>query len=157
MVNKVRHMEENQRELLEAIYNGVPTRKLYTNYTDSKYEQCQDELDLPTLNTFVPSTQYVMPDEYKNMDIEKYLYSLCETTEQSNRVYEELILFNEANSIDFIKYMKYLVDTMKSYNIVWGVGRGSSISVYIFYLIGIHKVDCLKYNIDYTDFFKYKE
>lgn len=148
-------MEDNQQKLLEAIYNGVPVRKLY--FDDEKYEQYKDELDLPDINIFKPSTEYLMPDEYKNMDIEQYLYEKCLTSEQTNRVEEELILFKESDSINFVKYMKYLVDTMNAKNIVWGVGRGSSISVYIFYLLGVHKVDCLKYNIDYDEFFKYKE
>ncbi|NDG32954.1 hypothetical protein EB118_23165, partial [bacterium] len=39
-------------------------------------------------------------------------------------------------------------------NIVWGVGRGSCVSSYILYLLNIHKIDSLKYNLDINEFFK---
>ena len=36
--------------------------------------------------------------------------------------------------------------------IVWGVGRGSSVSSYILYLLGVHKVNSIKYGLNITDF-----
>jgi DNA polymerase III alpha subunit len=56
--------------------------------------------------------------------------------------------------IDVLKAMKYMVDVLKSNNVVWGVGRGSSVSSYCLYLIGIHKIDSVKYDLPITDFFK---
>jgi DNA polymerase III alpha subunit len=50
--------------------------------------------------------------------------------------------------------MKYLVDTLRKNNVVWGVGRGSSVASYILYLIGVHKVDSIKYNLDINEFLK---
>jgi DNA polymerase III alpha subunit len=43
---------------------------------------------------------------------------------------------------------------MRSSNIVWGVGRGSSVASYALYLIGIHKIDPIKYNLSINEFFK---
>jgi len=122
-----------------------------------EYNKYVEVLDNPSLNTYIYSEEYLMPDEYKNLDIEDYIKSLCKSDVELDRVNEELILFGEADALDFLKYMKYLVDTMNSMRLVWGVGRGSSVSVYLFYLLGIHKVDCIKYDIDYSDFFKIKE
>jgi DNA polymerase III alpha subunit len=122
-----------------------------------EYEKWQDKLDLPLVNTHVYDGKYLMPDEYYSLDIHDHVRSLCKTDEELSRVNDELMLFELSGEIDFIKYMKYLVDTMNSMNLVWGVGRGSSISVYIFYLLGVHKVDCIKYDISYDDFFKIKE
>ena len=57
---------------------------------------------------------------------------------------------------DLLSYLKYLVDTMRENNIVWGVGRGSSVASYVLYLIGIHKIDSIKYNLDIHEFLKEK-
>jgi DNA polymerase III alpha subunit len=48
----------------------------------------------------------------------------------------------------------YIIDTMRKNNIVWGVGRGSSVASYILYLLGVHKVDSVKYNLHIEEFLK---
>jgi len=55
---------------------------------------------------------------------------------------------------DILPVMLYIVDTLRSQNILWGVGRGSSVSCYCLYLIGIHKIDSLKYDLPINEFFK---
>jgi len=55
---------------------------------------------------------------------------------------------------DLLIYLKYLVDTLRSQNIVWGVGRGSSVASYCLYLIGVHKVNSMQYNLDIHEFLK---
>ena len=56
--------------------------------------------------------------------------------------------------MDLLRYMIYLVDFMRKENIVWGVGRGSSVASYVLYLIGIHKVDSIQYGLDYKEFLR---
>jgi DNA polymerase III alpha subunit len=55
---------------------------------------------------------------------------------------------------DLLFYLKYLVDTLRENKVVWGVGRGSSVASYVLYLIGIHKIDSIKYDLDITEFLK---
>jgi DNA polymerase III alpha subunit len=43
---------------------------------------------------------------------------------------------------------------MHQNNVVWGVGRGSSVASYVLYLLGVHKIDSLKYNLDIHEFLK---
>jgi DNA polymerase III alpha subunit len=43
---------------------------------------------------------------------------------------------------------------MRKENIVWGVGRGSSVASYVLYLIGVHKIDSLYYNLDVEEFLR---
>jgi DNA polymerase III alpha subunit len=97
---------------------------------------------------------WFMPEEYKNYDIAGWLYTQCQTVEQKDRVTNELELFVQHNMITLLKYLKYLVDTMRDNNIVWGVGRGSSVASYVLYLIGVHKIDSIKYNLDIKEFLK---
>ena len=82
------------------------------------------------------------------------LYGMCETQEQKDRVELELELFIQHGMLDLLFYLKYLVDTMREHRIVWGVGRGSSVASYVLYLIGVHKVDSLKYKLDIHEFLK---
>ena len=100
--------------------------------------------------------EWFMPDEYKStsFDIAEYLLSLCKTDIETNRVLDELGLFAQYNMIELLCYLKYLVDTMRENSIVWGVGRGSSVSSYILFLIGVHKIDSIKYDLDIREFLK---
>ncbi len=52
------------------------------------------------------------------------------------------------------RYLKYLVDTMKDNKVIWGVGRGSSCASYVLYLLGIHRVDSMFYNLDVEEFLR---
>lgn len=95
-----------------------------------------------------------MPDEYKNMDIAKWALDKCVTQDQLQRVGKELLMFQERNLFDLLKYLKYFVDTMRSNNVLWGLGRGSSVASYVLYLIGVHKIDSMYYDLSITEFLK---
>jgi DNA polymerase III alpha subunit len=97
---------------------------------------------------------WYMPDTYKNMDIEKYVYDLVVSDEERTRVDMDMELYKKFNLHIVLKYLVYLVDLMRKNNIVWGVGRGSSVSSYVLFLIGVHKVDSIKYNLDINEFLR---
>ena len=95
-----------------------------------------------------------MPKEYKELDIAAYVLGLCKEEHELQRVGEELILYQERNLFDLLRYLKYLIDTLRKNNIVWGVGRGSSVASYVLFLIGVHKIDSLYYNLNIDEFLK---
>jgi DNA polymerase III alpha subunit len=95
-----------------------------------------------------------MPQEYKELDIAAYILGLCKEEHELQRVGEELILYQERNLFDLLRYLKYLIDTLRKNNIVWGVGRGSSVASYVLFLIGVHKIDSLYYNLNIDEFLK---
>ena len=97
---------------------------------------------------------WFMPSEYKQFDIEEYVLGLCKTSEETERVNYELDLFKSHAMMDVLQFLKYMVDTLRKNNIVWGVGRGSSVASYVLYLLGVHKVDSIKYNLDPTEFLR---
>jgi len=76
------------------------------------------------------------------------------TQEQINRVVEELEQYRSRNLYPILRALIYIIDTMRKHKIVWGVGRGSSVASYVLYLLGVHKVDSLKYNLDIKEFLK---
>ena len=98
---------------------------------------------------------WFMPEEYQNLDIEAWVREQTPPWDpESTRVEEELAAFRERNMIDLLCWMKYFVDTCRANNVVWGVGRGSSVPSYVLYLIGVHKINSLKYNLDWREFLR---
>ena len=95
-----------------------------------------------------------MPKEYKDLDIAAYVLGLCKEEYELQRVGKELMLYQERNLFDLLRYLKYLVDTLRKNNIVWGVGRGSSVASYVLFLIGVHKIDAIYYNLNIDEFLK---
>jgi DNA polymerase III alpha subunit len=98
--------------------------------------------------------QWFFPEEYKTFDIAGWLLAQCTSDEQIARVVEELELFVQHGMVDVLVCVKYLVDYMRKHDIVWGLGRGSSVASYCLYLIGIHKVDSIRYQLDIKEFLK---
>jgi hypothetical protein len=95
-----------------------------------------------------------MPEEYRQLDIAEYILSLCDTDARLQRCGEELLLFQERNLFDLLRYLKYLVDTLRDNNMIWGVGRGSSVASYVLYLLGVHRIDSMFYDLDPTEFLR---
>ena len=95
-----------------------------------------------------------MPEKYKQLDIAEYLLKLCTTDAELQRVGTELLLYQERDMFDLLRFLVYIVDVMREQDIVWGVGRGSSVASYVLYLIGVHKIDSLYYDLDIAEFLR---
>ena len=127
----------------KVLFAGYPNIKRY------RRPACSIE-DFDRIN----QSQWHMPEDYKEFDIVTWLVHQCSTKEQLDRVATELELFDERDLIQLLKFLKYMIDTFREKNVVWGVGRGSSVASYVLYLIGVHKVDSLKYNLDVGEFLR---
>lgn len=109
---------------------------------------------------------WYMPDEYKRIELDDWcLHKLMRLNDvvrphqtldskEWQRVEQELVEFEKHGMEEILKYMIYLVDVMRENGIVWGVGRGSSVASYILYLIGVHKIDSIKYDLDFKEFLR---
>jgi DNA polymerase III alpha subunit len=95
-----------------------------------------------------------MPEEYLSLDIAQWLLDQCQTQEELQRVGKELLLYQERNLFNLLRQLKYIVDTWRKNNIVWGVGRGSSVASYVLYLIGIHRINSMYYDLDIAEFLR---
>jgi DNA polymerase III alpha subunit len=98
--------------------------------------------------------QWFMPNEYRNFDIAEYILGLCTSDEELQRVGKELLLYQKRDMFVLLQYLKYLVDTMRANNIVWGVGRGSSVASFVLFLLGVHKINSLYYDLPIEEFLK---
>jgi DNA polymerase III alpha subunit len=99
-------------------------------------------------------TNWRMPQEYRNLDIAKWLLDQCQEDYELQRVGQELLLYQERNLFDLLRYLKYLVDTLRKHNLVWGVGRGSSVASYVLFLLGVHKINSIYYELSVDEFLK---
>lgn len=97
---------------------------------------------------------WLFSEEYQKLDIEHFLLSSCKTQDEIDRVELELKLFAERDMFMILRLLVYLVEFMRSNDIVWGVGRGSSCASYCLYLIGVHKVNALSFDININEFLK---
>lgn len=102
----------------------------------------------------VNQTVWLMPEQYKQMDIAKYVLDKCKSDAELQRVGQELLLYQELGMFSLLQYLKYLVDIMKANDIVWGVGRGSSVASFVLYLLEVHKINSLHYDLDIVEFLK---
>lgn len=145
-------LDLNNFILVDAEKFNQSNKALHTGFTKIKkyvpFDGTVEEFDRAN------QRQWFIPDQYLNLDIKNWLLNQCCNQEQTDRVTLEIELFEKTNLLNLVKYLKYLVDTMTQHNIVWGVGRGSSTSSYILYLIGLHMIDPIKYNIPIEEFFK---
>lgn len=120
-----------------------------------------DKVFLPPQCTMSPAmyhselaARWNIPEQYKNIDVKKLLLDKCLTDEEIERVELEYAMFEERNLVPLLRLLTYIVDYMREHKIVWGVGRGSSVASYSLYLIGVHKVNSLKYNLPIEEFLK---
>lgn len=111
------------------------------NYSADKFHETKQSL-------------WNIPDEYKNLDIAQWVLDKCTTEVELQRVGKELLLYQERNLFPLLQQLKYIVDTWRAHNIVWGVGRGSSVASYVLYLLGVHKINSIYYDLDIEEFLR---
>jgi len=170
------------KDLVDMIYSGH-VDKCHVVLCDpsdniDKFNEAMREQYLPELKQYIPidvdqkdfdtalQSEWFMPDEYKELDIKVWLLEKLQEKLQSDslataqyskewsRVNEEYAEYASRGMDDLLRYMVYLVDFMRENNIVWGVGRGSSVASYVLYLIGVHKVDSIQYGLDFREFMR---
>jgi DNA polymerase III alpha subunit len=160
----------NEQDLFESLYRGYQITASDVVFVEERNgdilnleEQTGVEffepINSPTLTTEQLDTawqeQWNMPSEYKVMDIEAWIWQQCPPWDpQHTRVSEELEAYKARNMLDLLRWLKYFVDTCSKEEIVWGVGRGSSVASYVLYLIGVHAIDSIKYNLDWQEFLR---
>lgn len=159
-----------EQEIFDSIYSGKLKSLEYVysdgsvidRFNQAKHKNADSFEEIKKLPTRTENLEIFDKNNQQNWffsktdikDLEKFLYNQCSTEQERARVNEELVLFTQYGMINLLYYLKYLVDTMRKNNIVWGVGRGSSVASYVLYLIGVHKVNSLQYNLDIREFIK---
>ncbi len=159
----------NEDDAIELIYNNpnIDISKLYFEDIE-QYTKALKELgiNLPKISE-VPKRSisgndfdkanienWYMPKEYYELDVKKYLLEKCTDDVEKKRVEDEYELFERKNFVRVLQFLIYFINTLRKHNIVWGVGRGSSVASFCLFLIGVHKINPIEYKIDYTEFLR---
>lgn len=110
------------------------------------------------------SLDWILPDDIMRIDIPSLLdekldtellrrkFNYHEMLLRMERIEYEYAAFVDNNLIDLIYAILHVINRFESNNIVWGVGRGSSTSSYLLYILGIHDIDSVEYDLDFTEF-----
>ena len=139
-----RALVESQIKFDEVLQLENAPELIQYNKLDMTVEQFDNQMQ----------SNWLMPEQYKTMDIAQYVLNQCQGEAELQRAGEELLLFQERDMFVLLRYLKYLVDTMRENNIVWGVGRGSSVASFVLFLLGIHRINSLYYDLSIDEFLK---
>lgn len=149
-----------------GLYLTDPTRTIVNGLVDKPIVFPDFIENPPELKTYVPPTcsvkefdeqnqnNWYMPEEYKTFDVAQYVLDLCNGDSELQRAGQELLMYQERGLFPLLQYLKYLVDTMRQHNIVWGVGRGSSVASFVLFLLGVHRINSLHYDLSIDEFLK---
>ena len=162
----------SNKDLVDMIYSGHAD-KVHVVLCDAsddidKFNKAMADQGMGLLQKYIPidveqkdfdtalQSEWFMPDEYKELDIEAFLLGKIggKLTTEWARCIEELEAFQERDMYPLLRYMIYLVDFMRENNIVWGVGRGSSVASYVLYLIGVHRINSIQFDLDWREFLR---
>ena len=173
MVGKIKINETGdciftEQDAIDLLYTNpdFDISKLFFELTEQYNNSIKDTgLDLQQLQT-VPKrptpakvdaaniANWHMPQKYYELNVLQWLLDKCQNDFEKKRVEQEYLLFEKKNFIKVLQFLIYFIDTLRENNIVWGVGRGSSVASFCLFLIGVHKINPLQYNLDITEFLR---
>jgi len=115
----------------------------------------QDTMTGPSEDTF----SWTIPKKFLNLDVGELCITALEDKRLTDDIYIERLSWelkkmDEKNMHQFVRCLLYVTHQFKEKGVLWGVGRGSSCASLIMYLLGINKVDPVKYGIPAEEFFK---
>lgn len=153
-------------QLESALTRGIPLASLAVTELTAEVRRLNQLTDTKVttkdgLNDVFPP-DWAIPAEYRAMDLNTFICDTLASRIKQDSLYEqrlgrlaqEIILFEQHGLNDVLRVLIYVVDQLKKHKVVWGVGRGSSCSSYLLYLLGLHAVDPVKYDIAITDFIR---
>ena len=158
----------NSQDIFKFLYQGKLTnlKDLTVDYTEDigqlesavgfTFQKFNEQLDTISIEDFDQALQsdWFIPEEYKSFDVEDWCLMKCTTSEQKQRVLDEIDAYTKRGMLPLLQWTKHFVDTCNENGIVWGVGRGSSVASFVLYLLGVHQIDSVKYNLDWQEFLR---
>jgi DNA polymerase III alpha subunit len=97
---------------------------------------------------------WLMPQSWADIDIAQLLLERCDGEAELQRMAQELLMFQDRELLPMLNYLHYLVETLRSQDVVLGVGRGSSVASFALYKLGVHRVNSLYWDLDINEFLK---
>ncbi len=150
-----KHLADEQIGI-ELLYRGQDLSDVAFDDIDL-FNKFATELEIsPISDISLISKDFNIPLHYKELDVEKYIREklIQRDPDEIGRVEMELDMYRERGLFPVLQLLIWIVDTMRKHNLVWGVGRGSSVSSYLLYILGVHKVNSYKYGLDIKEFLR---
>lgn len=97
---------------------------------------------------------WLTPPGFENIDIREFCLSMCDDDTKRDRVNMEMDLYEERGMLPVLRHLVFMVHDLRQRGILWGVGRGSSVSSYVLYLIGINRINPMRFGLDIREFLK---
>ena len=143
-----------ERNVKRAVFEDAEPINIYNNWSDESIDIVEPYNGDDFVEHCTGVDNWNMPDDYKKLNIIDYVINRCKKPYEAQRAYAELAEYEKRGMIPVLQFLCYLVDVCKENNVVLGVGRGSSVASYVLYLIGVHKIDSIKYDLDIKEFLK---
>lgn len=155
----------------ELLLDGVPIEKIEVTHSDKEIEMFNALSDNPIgfekFKNEPLDMRWNIPQFYLDLDLRDAVisslndYALRNPAFENldvyqlylNRINEELMEINLRGMGYLFKTLIYVIVTFKESNTVWGVGRGSSCASLVLFILGLHKVDPIRFNIPMSEFF----
>lgn len=175
LTNRVLHFDGDSTVDVEFLYgfllsgNKIEEHRLFVDELTDEIQSYNDLFDhklckKEQLNGYDYS--WNIPKKYRKMNVKKFImdkltdelsdneFSDSEMTERIKRVKKELKLWKKFGMFNLLKTLIYVIGVFNKNDVVWGTGRGSSCCCYVLYLIGLHDVDSVLYDLDLKEFFR---
>lgn len=155
-----------ERAAVEALYAGRDITAAYLepsddvaqhNHTVRMLDSSLDQLltaEGPRLESQDWYHAWLTPEPYASIDMTEFCVSRCSSEAELERACEELLLFAERDMLPVLRHLVWMADDLRERGVFWGVGRGSSVSSFVLYLIGINRINPLRFDLDIREFLK---
>lgn len=156
----------SESALLDLLYSGQDINGLFCDKIETQLEWqaagriCDSQEQGPV---FVNCAQYdniswyqhwFTPEPWQSIDLRNWCLAKCSNTQETDRVNYEIDEFEKRNMIPIMKHLIYCVDKWRENQIVWGVGRGSSVSSFVLFLIGVNRINPLEFDLNISEWLK---
>lgn len=155
-------------ELLRSGGNPANIRVLFTTPAIEQFNA--NVIQAEQLKEFEPEPitlqfNWNIPQEFLSLDIDEHVstvfgkrlstlkYDSAQTEIAIARVVRELSEFKHRGLDDLLRTIIFILHKFSETNQVWGVGRGSSCASFILFLLGLHVVDPIRFDVPIEEFF----
>lgn len=157
-------------KVLDLVSSGVETDGIFVEFLTkeirefNQYVPKNEQITIKTM-TRPNNISWNIPQEYVELDPVEYtierFHEMAYAEGEDNfderkyhRLAVELALYDKMNLMPVLRLLIYIINTLRKNNIVWGIGRGSSVSSYVLYVLGVHDIDSVKYELDIKEFLR---
>ncbi len=140
-------------------FEAHPDIDLYHHFKGTKKTALQWREDEIIQGPAAETYAWITPEPYASLNIQELCEGSLEDLDLNTIIYqdrldEELQRVRQREMEDFLRCLIWITDTLREKHTLWGLGRGSSCASLVLYLLGVNKVDPVKYDIPMEEFYK---